>query len=288
MSGTDDFLAATLDRLHHAETALRNGDAAPRKAMWSFAWSDLCWPGPDSLEYSVHRIDPREAWAAADFGRRTTPLLDAGALMKSDDRGPNPGPTWRQRSTSFEVAAIAGIVCAVGWSLSLHGLVAGPGLGATHDEIATYYAEGSGRSVTVLLALMVVATIAFLWFVGVVRNRLGASETRLVGTVFLGASVLLTGLLLVGASALAAPSILVDVSGQAPDPGAAALLRALAAVVLAVFAPRVATLVMFSTASLSRRASALPSWLIVVTYVVGVAEFVNVTIATPTLYVFPA
>jgi len=26
----------------------------------------------------------------------------------------------------------------------------------------------------------------------------------------------------------------------------------------------------------------------VVTYVVGVAEFVNVTIATPTLYVFPA
>jgi len=206
----------------------------------------------------------------------------------SDDRGPDARLTWRQRATSIEVAAIAGIVCAVGWSLSLRGLVAGPGLGATREEIAAYYADGSSRSVTVLLALMVVATIAFLWFVGVVRNRLGAGETRLVGTVFLGASVLLTGLLLVGASALAAPSVLVEVSGQAPDPGATALLRALAAVVLAVFAPRVATLVMFSTASLSRRAGALPAWLIVVTYVVGVAEFVSVTIATPTLYVFPA
>ena len=208
--------------------------------------------------------------------------------MLSDDRGPDPRPTWRQRATSFEVAAIAGIVCAVGWSLSLRGLVAGPGLGATREEIATYYADGSSRSVSVLLALMVVATIAYLWFVGVVRNRLGASETRLVGTVFLGASVLLTGLLLVGASALAAPSVLVEVGGQVPDPGAAGLLRAMAAVVLAVFAPRVATLVMFSTASLSRRSGALPTWLIVVTYVVGVAEFVNVTVATPTLYVFPA
>ena len=45
---------------------------------------------------------------------------------------------------------------------------------------------------------------------------------------------------------------------------------------------------MFSTPAFSRRAGALPNWLIVVTYVVGVAEFVNVTLGTPTLYVFPA
>jgi hypothetical protein len=194
----------------------------------------------------------------------------------------------RQRATSIEVAAIAGIVCAVGWSVSLRGLVAGPGLSATREEIAAYYAEASSRSVSVLLALMVVATIAYLWFVGVVRSRLGESETPLVGTVFLGSSVLFTGLVLVGASAFAAPLVLVEVSGLAPDPGAVSLLRAMAAVVLGVFAPRVATLVMFSTASLSRRAGALPNWLIVVTYVVGVAEFINVTIATPTLYIFPA
>jgi len=208
--------------------------------------------------------------------------------MKGDEHGRRTSSTWRQRATSIEVAAIAGIVCAVGWSLSLRGLLASPGLGATRDQITAYYSHGSSPSVSVLLALMVAATIAFLWFVGVVRNRLGVRETRLVGTVFLGGSVLFTGLVVVGASALAAPSILVDVSGQAPDPGATALLRALAAVVLAVFAPRVATLVMFSTAALSRQAGVLPHWLIVVTYVVGVTEFVNVTIATPTLYVFPA
>ena len=196
---------------------------------------------------------------------------------------------WRRRATSIEVAAVAGIVCAVAWSISLRGLLARPGLDASRQEIARFYAKHDGGGhVGLLLALMVIGTVAYLWFVGVVRSRLGARESRLVGTVFLGASVLLTGLTLLAASVLAAPSVLVDVGGQAPDAGAAALFRALAAVVLSVFATRIATLVMFSTASLGLRTGALPRWLIVVTYVVGVAEFVNVTLATPTLYVFPA
>jgi hypothetical protein len=196
---------------------------------------------------------------------------------------------WRQRASSIEVAAIAGIVCAVAWSIGLRGLLARPGLDADRGEIARFYAgHRSGGHIGLLLALMVIGTVAYLWFVGVVRSRLGARESKLVGTVFLGGSVLLTGLLLVAASALAAPSILIDVSEQAPDPGAAQLLRALAAVELSVFAARVATLVMFATASLALRTGAFPRWLVVVTYVVGVAEFVSVTFAQPTLYLFPA
>ena len=35
MDHTDDFLATTLPRLRDAETALHNGDAGPRMAMWS-------------------------------------------------------------------------------------------------------------------------------------------------------------------------------------------------------------------------------------------------------------
>ena len=37
MSETDAFLTATMARYRDAETALHNGDAAPRKAAWSHA-----------------------------------------------------------------------------------------------------------------------------------------------------------------------------------------------------------------------------------------------------------
>ena len=197
------------------------------------------------------------------------------------------GTAWRRRATSLEVAAVAGIVCAICWSLSLHGLLARPRVNAGRAEIARYYASHHTR-VGFLLALMVIGTIAYLWFVGVVRSRLGQREHRLVGSVFLGGSVLLTGLVLIGAATLAAPSLLVDVDRRTPDPGAVSLLRAESAVELSVFAPRIATLVMFSTATLGRIAGALPTWVVIVSYVAGVAEFVNVTISEPTLYLFPA
>ncbi len=199
------------------------------------------------------------------------------------------GPARRPWVTSIEFAALAGIVCAVAWSAGLRGLLDQPGLDASHAEIERFYAEpGAGATAPVLLALMVVGTVAYLWFVGVVRARLGARESRLVGTVFLGGSLLVTGLLLLGASALAAPSILVAVGGQAPDPGGTALLRALAAVVLSVFSARVATLVMFAMATLARQTGALPRWVVLVTYVAGIVEFVSITLWTPTLFIFPA
>ena len=53
-------------------------------------------------------------------------------------------------------------------------------------------------------------------------------------------------------------------------------------------APRVATLVVFSTATLGRSTGALPAWLVWLSYAIGVAELINVTVAAPTIYLFPA
>lgn len=196
---------------------------------------------------------------------------------------------WRRRLASVEAAAVAGLVCAAGWSFALRGLLATPGISAPEAEIARYYlGDRSGPSVLVLVQVVVVSTIAFLWFIGVVRSRIGDREPKLFGSVFLGGAILLAGLVFVGTAALAAPGVLVDTGGKVPDPGAVSLLRALAAIVLSVFAPRVAALVMFSTASLGRASGALPRWLIVGTYVAGVGELVNVTIRAPSIYVFPA
>ena len=194
----------------------------------------------------------------------------------------------RRRFSSIHAGAIAGILCATGWSVSLAGLLAAPGIGASDADIDRHYSDPStGTAAVIWVQVLVFATIAFLWFVGVVRGRLGDREPKLFGTVFFGASILLAGLLFVGASFLAAPAVLVSIGGRAPAPDAVALTRAAAAVVLSVFAPRVATLVMFATASLGRATGALPRWLVWLTYGVGAAEFVNVTISVPTIYVMP-
>jgi hypothetical protein len=199
-----------------------------------------------------------------------------------------PQSGWR-RATSIEAAAFAGLVSGVGWIVALRGLLGGPGLGATREEIAAHYTAPAAAGPTgVYLVVLVVSTLAFLWFVGVVRSRLGPAESPMVGTVFLGGSVVMAGLLLVGGATVAAPSFLLDAGGQLPDPGAAQLARATGLAILLVFTPRVATLIMFTSATLSRRAQALPRWMIVLTYIVGVVEFVNVTVAEPVLYVFPA
>jgi hypothetical protein len=195
----------------------------------------------------------------------------------------------RRRFASIEAAAIAGIVCAIGWSLSLRGLMAAPDIDAPAAEVARFYADRSNATQSLIwLQVLVFSTIAFLWFVGVVRGRLGDREPKLFGTVFFGASILLAGLLFLGAALLAAPATLVAIGDKVPDPDTASLTRAAAAVVLSVFLPRIAMLVMFSTASLGRATGALPSWLVWLTYAVGVVELVNVTISTPTIYLLPA
>lgn len=196
---------------------------------------------------------------------------------------------WRSRLTSVEVAAVAGIVCALAWTVSLRGLLLTPTVAASQQEISAFYARSDATpSLGWNLALVTVGTVGFLWFTGVVRDRLGRMERRLVDTVFVSGSVVMACLVLVGASAIAAPAFLLEVGGQQPDPGAAALFRSFGVVVLSVFTPRVATLIMFSVASLARQADALPRWLILTTYVVGIIEFVNVTVSTPVIYVFPA
>ena len=200
-----------------------------------------------------------------------------------------PSRRWRSRLASVEAAAIAGIVAAIGWSIAIRGLLMTPGVDDSPEQIAAFYANPDRRpNAVLLLQILVIATIAFLWFVGVVRGRLGDAEPKLFGTVFLGGAILLAGILLVGAAALAAPSILVGVGGRQPDPGAVSTMRAFAVALFGVFLPRVATLVILSTAALGRATGALPRWLVWLSYAVGVAEFVNVTVSEPMIFVFPA
>jgi len=55
------------------------------------------------------------------------------------------------------------------------------------------------KAVLVALALMPFAAIAFLWFIGVVRDHIGDREDRFFATVFLGSGLLFLAMLLAAA-----------------------------------------------------------------------------------------
>lgn len=196
---------------------------------------------------------------------------------------------WRNSLRSIEAAALAGMVAAGGWAYALVRLLDGPGIDASEAEIAGFYADpNTGWDTFIVLQVLFVATAGFIWFVGVIRNRTGERLPKLFDTVFFGGGVLFAGLMLLGSAALAAPFVLADRGGVEIDPGAAAITRAFAFVVLAVFAPRMAALFVFSSSTLALRTGVLPRWLSYFGYLLGVMLLLDVTFTTPIVYAFPS
>ena len=153
----------------------------------------------------------------------------------------------------------------MGWALSLRGLLTAPGIGATNAEVTEYYSHRSNGT-TALVSLRGGHRHHRLPLVrGRGAERIGDRGPRLFGTVFFGSSILLATLVFVGTALLAAPSMLLVVSDETPNADAVALTRSTAAVVLSVFLPRIATLLMFSTAGLAQHDGSTPE-------VVGVAH----------------
>src|SRR6185503_20849820 len=60
------------------------------------------------------------------------------------------------------------------------------------------------RAITIALNLVPFAGVAFLWFIGVLRDRLGEKEDRFFATVFFGSALLFLAMLFAAAATIAA------------------------------------------------------------------------------------
>src|SRR5262245_47557190 len=114
------------------------------------------------------------------------------------------------------------------------------------------------RMVVVALNLIPFAGIAFLWFMGVVRDRLGQHEDRFFATVFLGSGLLFVTMLFV-ASAVTAGFIGLVGTGMAGD--VSSFGRGVGSVVLHTYAMRMAAVFTISTATIGLRTGFIPRWL---------------------------
>lgn len=165
----------------------------------------------------------------------------------------------RQRLTTPRAAAVAGIV----FSLLLIASLALIRLSVPADPQAegTWLAD-SWRSVNLALNLLPFAGIAFLWFIGVVRDRIGEYEDRFFATVFFGSGLLFLAMLF--ASAAVAGGILSSYGaapGQLIESGIYSFGRAMTYEIMNVYAMKMAGVFMISTCTLSLRTGIIPRWM---------------------------
>lgn len=122
--------------------------------------------------------------------------------------------------------------------------------------------SGRRSAVAVALGLVPFAGIAFLWFVGVIRDRIGSHEDRFFGTVFLGSGLLFVGMLFV-AAAVAGGIVAAASSLRAGHPGAGtlALGRNVTSLLLNVYAMRMAAVFTLTTVTIARRTKIVSGWL---------------------------
>jgi len=108
----------------------------------------------------------------------------------------------------------------------------------------------SSRLVGFALNLLPFAGIAFLWFVGALRDRLGALEDRFFATVFLGSSLLFLAMLFVLAAVIGAIILTFAADSQALTSAPTfQLARTLSYNLVNIYLVKMAAVFMFSTST---------------------------------------
>jgi len=116
------------------------------------------------------------------------------------DRPAGEGPLAdRSALRTPRAAAVAGIVFSV---LLISSLVLLRISVPAESAVPGTWLTDSGKRTAVAIGLNLIpfAGIAFLWFIGVIRDRIGTHEDRFFATVFLGSGLLLVGMLFVAAA----------------------------------------------------------------------------------------
>lgn len=136
-------------------------------------------------------------------------------------------------------------------------------------EHGTWLATGLDR-VVLAINLIPFAGIAFLWFIGVVRDRLAEAEDRLFATVLLGSGLLFLVLMFV-ATAVFGAIVLVHVAHPEAlrDSPAFALARAFAYTLVNVYAIRMAGVFMLITSTIALRTAFIARWMAAPGFAIG-------------------
>ena len=121
---------------------------------------------------------------------------------------------------------------------------------------------------SIALELIPFAGIFFLWFIGVIRTRLGDREDRLFATVFLGSGLLFVAMLFVGTAITGGLLLMFDENTPVSN-DSVLLANAITTVMVGTLGIRMAAIFTLATTNLGRSTGITPIWLTTIGYATG-------------------
>jgi hypothetical protein len=173
------------------------------------------------------------------------------------------------RLTTPRAAAVAGVLFALlfGAVLLLIRLALPDGA-----EPGSQWLIAGNTNLKTAAAIMPFAGIAFLWFIGVVRDGFGGFEDKFFSTVFIGSGLLFLAMMFV---AVGVGAGLEAISNHVADPSAHTEVATFGQMVLLAvsktYALRMAAVFMISLATIWLKTGLMPRWLVIATYLVALA-----------------
>jgi hypothetical protein len=122
--------------------------------------------------------------------------------------------------------------------------------------------DTSSQSIALALNLVPFAGVAFLWFLGVLRDRLGHFEDQFFATVFFGSGLLFLAMLFAAAAILGA--LVLAFAAHPAEVGDSATFhfaRAVTYIIMNVYAIKMAAVFMISTSTVVIRTAIAPRWI---------------------------
>jgi len=189
-----------------------------------------------------------------------------------------------RRLRTPRAAALAGIVFAV---LSIVAMaMIQTALPADPPTDPGWLTQDRGQ-VSVAVTLVPFAAIAFLWFIGVLRDLLGRREDQFFASVFLGSGLLFLGALFVWTGAIAAALASSNASPVEFAESPAYVFAGSLIIVIDVVALRMAGVFMLAAATMWLRTGAMARWLVILTYAGALALLIGGPALRPMRLAFP-
>ncbi|HEV7853672.1 MAG TPA: hypothetical protein VGP27_20285 [Mycobacterium sp.] len=187
--------------------------------------------------------------------------------------------------TTPRAAALAGVLFGLLFGAAL--ILIRTALPEGAEEGAQWLDAGSHR-MRIAAILMPFAGIAFLWFIGVVRDGFGRVEDKFFSTVFIGAGLTFLAMMFVssaiGAGLAASSRDVVDVSAHTE---VATFGQMVLITLTKTYALRMGAVFMISLATMWLKTGLMPRWLVIVTYVLALGILLGSDISMWMTLAFP-